>query len=82
MGNRIEAFLTSRNTAAICWGLESMACHELVTERRASCVKDRGLNPNCTLESTLLENKNLETLVWTILSRIFDGKREVKLVYS
>ena len=45
-GTESNAFLTSRITEAIWVCLVSMVCQVLVTDKRASWVDDRGLNPN------------------------------------
>lgn len=61
---KINAVFTLKKTttAATCWILASSWCQELVTERRASCVEERGLNPNWQLDRSLFEYRKLEIL--------------------
>ena len=71
-GTESKAFFTSKKTAATCWFFASSWCQEFVTERRASCVEERGLKPNWQWERRLFEYKKLEILEWMILSRTLE----------
>ena len=68
MGDRSNAFLMSKKTAATWRLVQRLLCQSLVMVRRASCVDDLGLKPYWQSDTRWFFNRKSITLLWIHLS--------------